>query len=198
MQSSLDPNIPGESVRPPYARQDTCGSKAPEITEISDTPIFQPMPESIESTANYAFTSGSSNVNFPTLRTQMSHAQHMEHWRQYHRQKFRKRRPHCYIYGSPPQQLRDEKISMSAILTPRSVHRNNNPQRLPSQSPFRYPQNVTNINEGTKTRNRTTVLPSQAENTDREKTVKKKTLRTTVTTVDQKESSKGSTTATEV
>jgi hypothetical protein len=48
------------------------------INQLNGTPTFLPIPESNHSTADYPLVNGSSRTNFSTLRTQMSHAQHME------------------------------------------------------------------------------------------------------------------------
>ena len=140
-------------------------------TNANGTPIFQAVPDSVQSTADYPMTNASSVTNRSTLRAQMSHAQHMQAWRQQKMRKIQKKQPHCYFYGTPGQRGPDEKVAAAAILTPQvivttpSQFVSPDGQRLPSPSPFFHrPTPIQTINETKKSKTtRTTSSPDKDE-----------------------------------
>ncbi|UJR37331.1 hypothetical protein I4U23_030039 [Adineta vaga] len=111
---------------------------------------FLPDSPSIQSTADYPLAT-TSMTNSSTFRTQMSHDQHMQVWRQDEMEKIQKKQRHCYIYGPPPQTPLQDKVSRTAILTPQllstvtrqqqapSTADNDATQRQPTISPFQFP-----------------------------------------------------------
>ena len=170
--------------RPSYQRQASEFSTPLIITNTNGTPIFQPVPDSIQSTADYPLGNASTITSSSTLRTQMSHAQHMQAWRQNRARKIQKHRPNCYVYGSPPQRPMEEKLSTAAILTPQVIVTSPQPpdgtQRPASSSPFQFPRGeVRTLNETSTAR-------------------EKKSLRTTSAVVHQKDSQSTTSNATEV
>jgi hypothetical protein len=82
VQPPSDSNTHSKGNRPSYQRQESARSGSPMIPRVNGTPIFQAVPDSNQSTADYPMVNGSSMTNSSTLRTQMSHAQHMQAWRQ--------------------------------------------------------------------------------------------------------------------
>lgn len=172
--------------RPSYQRQASEFSTPLIITNANGTPIFQPVPESTQSTADYPQGNASTITGSSTLRTQMSHAQHMQAWRQNRARKIQKHRPNCYVYGSPPQRPMEEKLSTAAILTPQVIVTSPQPQasdgsqRPASSSPFQYPRSeVRTLNETSTAR-------------------EKKSLRTTSALIHQKDSQSTASNVTEV
>jgi hypothetical protein len=111
---------------------------------------FQPAPSSNQSTADYP-PATASVANSSTFRTQMSHDQHMQVWRQKQMEKIRKHRRHRYVYGPPPQPFLADKVSNASILTPQILHETTKQQqvpptpntvkfeRQPTQPPFHFP-----------------------------------------------------------
>jgi hypothetical protein len=112
--------------------------------------LFQPASASNQSTADYPLAA-SSTANSSTFRTQMSHEQHMQAWRQDQMGKIQKTQRHCYIYGQPPQPLLVDRVSTAAILTPQILStatkqqqvpptpNTGNTLRRPTVSPFHFP-----------------------------------------------------------
>ena len=175
-----------KDLRPAYQRQASEFSTPLIITNTNGTPIFQPVPDSTQSTADYPMGNASTITSSSTLRTQMSHAQHMQAWRQNRARKIQKHRPNCYVYGSPPQRPMEEKLGTAAILTPQVIvtspqpQASDGPQRPASSSPFQFPRGeVRTLNETSRTR-------------------EKKSLRTTAAVIHQKDSQSTTSNATEV
>jgi hypothetical protein len=81
---------------------------------------FQPASTSNQSTADYPLA-GSSIVNSSTYRTQMSHEQQMQVWRQEQVEKIQKKHRHCYIYGVPRQSNAVDRVTSASILTPQII-----------------------------------------------------------------------------
>lgn len=184
--------------RPSYQRQETEISDPLMINQSNMTPIFHAIPESTHSTADYPIANGSSITNFSTLRTQMSHAQHMEAWHRNQLKKIQKNRPRCYHYGTPLQRPLEEKIASAAILTPEILPEEKNSQRLPSSSPFSFRREKI-INEKTKdTRKKPTSSSSNKDENKQNKRIKKKTLRTTSSLMQRKDSQNSFSNVTEV
>jgi hypothetical protein len=195
IQPPSDSTTTLKGKRPAYYRQETERSTPLIINQTGGTPDFQAVPESTHSTADYPFATGSSITNFSTLRTQMSHSQHMQAWRQNQLKKIQKKRPHCYHYGTPLQRPLEEKVATAAILTPQIISTDKNLQRLPSSSPFQYPRQVKTINE-----KQSNPVASSISNTDenkQDKRIKKKTLRATALP-DRKDSQNSFSNVTEV
>jgi hypothetical protein len=154
------------------------------------TPVFQGIPESTHSTADYPLANGSSTTNFSTLRTQMSHAQHMQAWHQNQLRKLQKKRTNCYHYGTPIQRPVEERLASAAILTPQIIPQEKNP-RPPSSSPFPFPRQEKTINE----KARAKPTSSSSSNTDenkQDKSIQKKNLRTTSAMQQQDSQNNGS------
>jgi hypothetical protein len=170
IQPPSDSTTLSKGKRPSYQRQETERSDPLMINQLTGTPVFQGVP----STADYPLANGSSITNYSTLRTQMSHAQHMQAWRQNQVTKLQKKRPHCYHYGAPLQRSLEEKVAAAAILTPQIIPPDNNLKRLPSTSPFPFPPQE-------KTKNASTSDENKAA-------IKKKALRTTAALVHRKDS----------
>ena len=119
---------------------------------------FLPGSPSTPSTADYPAAT-TSITNSSTLRTQMSHDQHMQAWRQGAMDKIQRKQRYCYMYGPPPQTPLADKVSCVAILTPQILAtttmqqeppptRQQEPpsttgggrvQRPPTKSPFKFP-----------------------------------------------------------
>ena len=125
-----------DGTRPAYERQASNQPTCVIRVDSAGTPVFNPVPESISSLAEYPLTNTSVLSNSSTLRTQMSHAQHMQAWHQRQANKIHKKRPHCYQYGSPPQRPMEEKVATAAILTPQIV--TSGPTG--GVSPFQFPR----------------------------------------------------------
>jgi len=112
--------------------------------------LFQPVSVSNQSTADYPLAA-SSIVNSSTYRTQMSHEQHMQAWRQEQVKKIMKKQRHCYVYDAPPQPTMVDRVSTAAILTPQVLSTatkqgqapetpdTGQTQRGPTISPFHFP-----------------------------------------------------------
>jgi hypothetical protein len=92
--------------------------------------LFQPASASNQSTADYP-PPASSTANSSTFRTQMSHEQHMQAWRQDQMGKIQKTQRHCYIYDPPPQPLLVDRVSTAAILTPQILSTATKQQQVP-------------------------------------------------------------------
>jgi hypothetical protein len=185
VQPPSDSTTTSRGKRPPYQRQETERSTPLIINPTDGTPIFQAISESTHSTADYPLANGSSIANSSTLRTQMSHAQHMQAWRQQQLKRIQKKRPHCYHYGAPLQRPLEEKVATAAILTPQIISTDNNLQKIRSSSPFRYPHQTKTINE------KQTKSTSSSSNTDKhkqDKSIEKKSLRATVKRKDSQNS----------
>ncbi|CAF1325642.1 unnamed protein product [Adineta steineri] len=175
---------------PLYLRQASHHSTPSIIHPTTGTPLFQGVQDSRGSTADYPLENGSSNTNFSTLRTQMSHAQHMQVWRQNQLKRIQKKRPHCYVYGPPPQRALEEKVATAAILTPQILEsETSGSQRLPSKPKFEYPRQVNIVNE-TRTNN-------QRKQTKQDDAIQKKSLRTS-TAIDRRDSPSNVSNVTEV
>ncbi|CAF0929613.1 unnamed protein product [Adineta ricciae] len=98
------------------------------------TPLtFLPGVPSTPSTADYPAAT-TSIANSSTLRTQMSHDQHMQAWRQGAMDKIQRKQRYCYMYGPPPQTPLADKVSCVAILTPQILTTATTQQEAP---PFR-------------------------------------------------------------
>ncbi|CAF3690473.1 unnamed protein product [Rotaria sordida] len=180
IRSSSDITTASKSKRPNYQRQESHEPTVSEINALNGTPIFQAIPESS------SLSNDASIKNFTTLRSQMSHAQHMQAWRQNQLKKCQKKRPYRYVYGAPPQRPVEEKISTAAILTPQIISTDGNIQRLPSRPVFKYPHEVKNINKTI--RRISPKSSSQNEENKQDKSRNKKPLRTTVTISHRKDS----------
>ena len=175
--------------RPTYQRQASHDPTPTAASQFNGTPIFHAAPESSHSTADYPLANGSSITNFSTLRTQMSHAQHMQAWRQDQLKRAQQKHPHCYVYGPPPQRATEEKVATAAILTPQIIELvSENLRRLPSKSPYQYPRQM-------KTGKR--VKPA-AEKEQEDQSIQKKPLRTTSALVHRKDSQGSASNVTEV
>ena len=141
---SLGFQTPGK--RPAFERQASESSSPMVVMNLQGTPVFHGVPESNQSTADYPLGNGSTITSSSTLRTQMSHSQHMQAWRQTRLRKIQKKCPHRYVYGAPPQRSMEEKLSTAAILTPQVIVTSPQPQvldtsqRQASSSPFRFPR----------------------------------------------------------
>jgi hypothetical protein len=179
IQPPSDSTTTSKSKRPSYQRQETEVSDPLLINQLTTTPVFQGITESTHSTADYPMANGSSTTNHLTLRTQMSHAQHMQAWHQNQLRKIQKKRSNCYHYGTPIQRPVEEKIAAAAILTPQIIPEESTSQRLPSSSPFPYPGQERTINE--RSRNKPTSSSSTTDDTKQDKSIKKKNIRTTAT-----------------
>lgn len=189
-----------QGKRPSYQRQGTIHSTPIGINQFNGTPIFHAISESNHSTADYPIATSSSTTNFSTLRTQMSHAQHMQAWRQNQLKKLQKNRPHCYHYGAPLQRPLEEKVATAAILTPQIIPVDDGLQRLPSSSPFSYPRQGKTGNDK-QTKLKTTTTTSSSSNPDenkKDKLIKKKTLITSASIIHRKDSQSSYSNATEV
>ena len=114
--------------------------------------LFQPIAPSNQSTADYPAAAGSSVATSSILRTQMSHEQRMQTWRQQKTAKMHKKRRYHFIYDSPSQTAPNDKIFTTMLVTPNapsavSVQRGVPPtpagdattRRMPTMSPFAYP-----------------------------------------------------------
>jgi hypothetical protein len=198
VQPPSDSSIRSSGKRPPFERQESQNSTPLIINQVNGTPIFQAVPESTHSTADYPIANGSSITNFSTLRTQMSHAQHMQAWRQHQMKKIHKHRPYCYVYGPPPQRPIEEKLATAAILTPQIIPTKENVQRLARNSPFQYPRQDKTINEKTKKKHERQRSPIDIEENTQDKTIKKKSLRTTSALIHRKDSQSSVSNVTEV
>ncbi|CAF4181382.1 unnamed protein product [Rotaria sp. Silwood2] len=121
-----------------------CGLQRENLTPL----LFQPVSASNQSTADYPLAT-SSILTSPTFCTQMSHDQHMQAWRQNQVEKLQKKRPHCYIYGTPSRQPLVDRVSTATILTPQILMTTTQQQapptsddgeirRGPTVSPFRF------------------------------------------------------------
>ena len=166
-------------TRPPYERQASHHPTTAGTVRAAGTPTFQSVPESNSSIAEYPLTNVSVLTNSSTLRTQMSHAQHMQAWHQLQASKIQRDRPHCYQYGAPPQRAMEEKVATAAILTPQVM--TTGPKG--AASPFQFPRG--GPTKPTKTK--------QARPTE-----PKKSLRTTSTVMHQKDSRSNLSSVTEV
>jgi hypothetical protein len=112
--------------------------------------LFQPVPPSNQSTADYPLET-SSIINSSTYRTQMSHEQHMQLWRQEQIEKNQKKKRYGYVYGLSPQPTSVDKSSNDAILTPQILSTTTRQQqvprisdtartpRQPTRPPFKFP-----------------------------------------------------------
>lgn len=185
VQPPSDGSATSRSKRPEYQRQETEASDPLIINQFAGTPIFQAIPESTHSTADYPMGTSSSVGNSSILRTQMSHAQHMQAWQQNQLRKLQKKRPHCYHYGAPLRRPLEEKIETAAILTPQNIAGGGRSGRTVSKSPFRFPRQVETINE-TSNKNRSksgnpTTTSSSSNTTEKkqDQPVKKKSTRVT-------------------
>jgi len=197
VQPPSDSSTKSQGYRPSYQRQASQNASPVIINNLNGSPIFQGVPESNQSTADYPMAPGSSVANFSTLRTQMSHAQHMQAWRQSQLKKIQKKRPHCYVYGPPPQRALEEKVATAAILTPQIISPDDNPQRLPSNSPFRFPRQDNTINERKKNNQEKRLRPT-TDKTNQDKSIQKKSLRTTSALIHRKDSQSSVSNVTEV
>lgn len=144
-------------VQPPSERS-TKSTDKQEITSVIprvlprgniSPSMFQPVSASNQSTADYPLAD-SSIANLSTYRTQMSHDQHMQAWRQNKVEKMQKKQKHTYIYGISPQPNVVDRVSTAAILTPQIISTTKQRQvpptpyttdfqRGPTPSPFRFP-----------------------------------------------------------
>jgi hypothetical protein len=162
------------NLRPQYQRQESQHSTSPVANNISTTPIFQPIPDSNQSTADYPLMNESTiATTSSTLRIQMSHAQHMQAWRQNQLRKIYRKRPYRYVYGSPARRTPEEKLATAAILIPQvasSHEQTKSGRRIPSSSPFQYPS-ASNDQQ----------LSSGDGVTRRNKPIEKKSIRSTIT-----------------
>ena len=172
-----DSTTTSRGKRPSYQRQETVASDPLIINQLTTTPTFQGIPESTHSTADYPMAYGSSTANTSTLRTQMSHAQHMEAWHDKQLRKLQKKRTNCYHYGAPIRRPVEQKIAAAAILTPQIIPDERDSQRIASSSPFAYPHQVRTISE--RNRDKPTSTSSTTDDSKQDKTIKKKNLRTT-------------------
>lgn len=197
---SRSPNTPSSSInelkvkRPPYQRQESQGSSSTIVTGLNNTPNFQSIPESGISTDDYALPNKILNSNSTTLRSQMTHAQHMQMWHQKQAQKGRKKHPYRYSYGQPPPRPADEKVSTSAILTPQIIAPND-------RSHFHFPPQTKNIDPKRNKNNEqiiSSVPSSQHEENNREKTTRKKPIETKVVISHRRDSSNSFSNVTEV
>lgn len=199
-----DSSTTSKTKRPEYQRQETVASDPLVINPITGTPMFQAIPESTHSTADYPLVTNSSLSNSSILRTQMSHAQHMQAWQQSQLRKLQKKRPHCYHYGAPLQRPMEEKLATAAILTPQVLLTGENTRRFPSNSPFRYPRQEKTINEkSTKNRSKSgdpsaASLSSHVEESKQDSSIKKKSLRVTSSPTHKKNPPKDHSNVTEV
>jgi len=197
VQPPSDSSTKSQGKRPSYQRQASQNSTPMIINNLNGSPVFHGVPDSNQSTADYPMAPGSSVANFSTLRTQMSHAQHMQAWRQNQLKKIQKKRPHCYVYGPPPQRAPEEKIATAAILTPQIISPDDNPQRLPSNSPFQFPRQDNTINERKKKNQEKRIRPT-TDKTNQDKSIQKKSLRTTSALIHRKDSQSSVSNVTEV
>jgi len=189
IQPPSDSTTTSKGQRPSYHRQETAQSTPIMINQFNGTPTFQGIPESNHSTDVYPLANGSSITNFSTLRTQMSHAQHMQAWQRNQLKKLQKKRPHCYIYGPPLRRPLEEKVAAAAILTPQIISTDNNLEKARSNSPFQFPRQVKTIDE--KKMNPASTSSNTDEN-KQDKPIKKKSLRTSSSVVHGKDSKKSS------
>ena len=128
----------------------------------------------------------------------MSHAQHMQAWQQHQMKKIRKHRPYSYVYGPPPQRPLEEKLATAAILTPQIIPTKENVQRLGGSSPFRYPRQDKTINEKKKKKHTKQKSPRRTEENPQDKSLKKKSLRTTSALIHREDSKSSVSNVTEV
>lgn len=175
---TLQPQTP----RPPYERQESHRSTQIPIITTTSTPVFQAVPDSNNHIGDRPVPHELLPKNLGTLHTQMSHAQHMQAYRQNQTKRYQKKRPYRYVYGPTLQRRVEEKIGTAAILTPQITSTTHKTQRLPSVTPFRYPKTVKETDE----------------NDDHDKSLDKRKLRTTVTVIRQKGSSNSLSNVTEV
>jgi len=184
-----------KSKRPSFEREATTGSDPVIVGPLAGTPMFQAIPESVQSTADYPLANGSSISNVTTLRTQMSHAQHMRAWRHEQLKKVQKKRTHCYHYGTPLQKSLEEKIATAAILTPQII----DPQL--HRSPFQNLRQMQTINETqpkTKAQSSSSATTTTTTNASDNSSVRKKKIRATSSMMQRKDSPDGFSNATEV
>ncbi|CAF1180370.1 unnamed protein product [Rotaria sp. Silwood1] len=184
-----------KSTRPLYQRQKSQGATPIGINTFNNTPLFQGLPDSGQSSTDALVN------NYTTLHTQMSHAQHMQAWRQIQLKKQQKKRPYRYVYGTPPQRPLEEKVSTAAILTPQIIPINGKFKRLPSQPAFQFPRQVKNIDEKMKKTHERQISPtssSQNGENNRDKSINKKPLKTTVSVIRRKDSPSSLSNITEV
>lgn len=205
VQPPSDSSAGSKGRRPEYQRQETEASDPLIINPITGTPIFQAIPESTHSTAGYPVVTNSSITNSSILRTQMSHAQHMQAWQQCQLRKIQKQRTHCYHYGAPLQRPMEEKVATAAILTPQVLSTGDNLRRSPSNSPFRYPRQEKTINEKlTKIRSKSgdpsaaASSSSHIEESKQGQPIQKKSLRVTSSPKHRKDSQDSFSNVTEV
>ncbi len=127
-------------------------STARSLLQKNLTPLeFQPASASNLSTADYPLI-GSSVANSSTFRTQMSHEQQMNAWRQKRIEKIQKKQRHGYVYIESPQSALSDRVFNAVILTPQIISTVPNQQqappttttdqtaRQPTNPPFRFPR----------------------------------------------------------
>ena len=204
VQPPSDSSAGSKGKRPQYQRQETEVSDPLIINPVTGTPIFQAIPESTHSTADYPLVTNSSLANSSILRTQMSHAQHMQAWQQNQLRKLQKKRTHCYHYGAPFQRPMEEKLATASILTPQVLSTGDNLRRSPSNSPFRFPRQEKTINEkSTKNRSKSgdpsaASSSSHPEENKQSQPTTKKSLRVTSSPKHRKDSQNSFSNVTEV
>lgn len=198
VQPPSDSSATSRSQRPEYQRQETEASDPLIINPFAGTPVFQGIPESTHSTADYPMGTNSSIANSSILRVQMSHAQHMQAWQQNQLRKLQKQRPHCYHYGAPLRRPLEEKVETAAILTPQNIAGSERSGRTHSISPFRFPRKVETVNE-TSNKNRSksgnpTTTSSSSNTTEKkqDQPIKKKSTRVTSSSTTHRKDSQNS------
>jgi hypothetical protein len=179
------------------------------------TPLFQPVPPSNQSTDDYPVEGAFSTANSSTLRTQMSHEQHMQAWREGKTKETRKKRRHCYTYGPPTQPSAASVTILTAQIPPTTTRQkqnlptsnNDGNQRGATASRFQYPvtpedvrippvsikknNQLETINEKSKTKHQQKIISSPQQRIDRvnEDSEKKKSSDTTSALIHQEERS---------